>query len=432
MKKIITVAMACLIGLAIIWQELPSHSGKILIPWMLLSTALLYQPLQKGLNTLRGKPTEKIIFAIICIMLLVLPLFHLNMSEKSEAENRNLAIFPQISLKAFYEGTLTANLENYFNDRFFGRELYVKISNLYNGGMTLNKHYENSRALSGRDNWLFYKGEDSLELYQNMHLFKSNEYPVIQKNLESMKNWLEDYGIKFYVIYPPNKEDVYGDYIGRGIKKRIQPDTDRIALVVNYLKSHESGVVPIYPLEVMLEEKKRSDTFLYYKTDTHWSPYGAYIGYKALMNVIGNDFIDVDTLLSENMDFTKKVKLDNGDLAQMLDMDFTQEMQDVWYVEPRPINGWHYILKEEQLASKNNIDYRRTVNLHGKYKVIIFRDSFGINLLPYLSETFRDVSYYWTYDIDKYKDIIAREKPDFVILESVSRLAQYSLFNDRF
>lgn len=89
MKKIITVAMACLIGLAIIWQELPSHSGKILIPWMLLSTALLYQPLQKGLNTLRGKPTEKIIFAIICIMLLMLPLFHLNMSEKSEAENRN-------------------------------------------------------------------------------------------------------------------------------------------------------------------------------------------------------------------------------------------------------------------------------------------------------------------------------------------------------
>lgn len=253
--------MACLIGLAIIWQELPSHSGKILIPWMLLSTALLYQPLQKGLNTLRGKPTEKIIFAIICIMLLMLPLFHLNMSEKSEAENRNLAIFPQISLKAFYEGTLTANLENYFNDRFFGRELYVKISNLYNGGMTLNKHYENSKALSGRDNWLFYKGEDSLELYQNMHLFKSNEYPAIQKNLESMKNWLEDYGIKFYVIYPPNKEDVYGDYIGKGIKKRIQPDTDRIALVVHYLKSHESGVVPIYPLEVMLEEKTEAIHF---------------------------------------------------------------------------------------------------------------------------------------------------------------------------
>ena len=182
----------------------------------------------------------------------------------------------------------------------------------------------------------------------------------------------------------------------------------------------------------MLEEKNRSDTFLYYKTDTYWSPYGAYIGYKALMNVIGNDFIDVNTLLSENMDFTKNVKLDNGDLAQMLDMDFTLEMQDVWYVEPRPINGWHYILKEEQLASKYTIDYRRTVNPHGKYKVIIFRDSFGINLLPYLSETFRDVSYYWTYDIDKYKDIIAREKPDFVILESVSRLAQYSLFNNRF
>ena len=95
MKKIITVAMACLIGLAIIWQELPSHSGKILIPWMLLSTALLYQPLQKGLNTLRGKPTEKIIFAIICIMLLMLPLFHLNMSLKKRYQRADILRFSQ-------------------------------------------------------------------------------------------------------------------------------------------------------------------------------------------------------------------------------------------------------------------------------------------------------------------------------------------------
>lgn len=66
--------------------------------------------------------------------------------------------------------------------------------------------------------------------------------------------------------------------------------------------------------------------------------------------------------------------------------------------------------------------------------MIVFRDSFGINLLPYLAETFNDVRFYWTMDMDiaQYKDVMAQEKPDLVIFESVSRYAQYSLLNNKF
>ena len=431
-KSISAMALSCGISLLIAWKILPYHGGVILIPWVMAGTAFLYNIIKRILFILQGKSLETIVFVIACLACMVVPLTKMDTAEKSAAENRVLAKFPELSLKNFYDGTLTSHLENYFNDRFFGRELCLKIAAFYNDGMSLGTHHENVRAFSGIDNWLFYKGDNSVELYQNKLLFNDEEYPVIQQNLERKNAWLAEKGIKFYVIYLPNKEDVYSEYLGKGIKKRIRPDTDRIALLVDYLQQHNSSIMPIYPLKNLLEEKRKTDALLYYKIDTHWSPYGAYIGYEELMKSVGKDFPQLDVLTSEKMDFSQKVKLDRGDLADMLGIDMTSEMQNTWYIEPCPSDGWHYKLVEEQPMTEHNIDYRRTVNEHGKYKVLVFRDSFSTNLLPYISETFKDVQYYWTPNMSTYKNVILREKPDIVILESVSRYAQNSLFDGNF
>lgn len=431
-KSISAIVLACGISLLIAWKILPYHGGTIVIPWVMAGTALLYNVWKRILFILQGKSLEAVVFVVACLACMVLPLTKMDTADKSAAENRVLAKFPELTLKNFYDGTLTSHLENYFNDRFFGRELYLKIAAFYNDGMSSEVHHENIRAFSGIDNWLFYKGDNSIELYQNKLLFTDAEYPVIQQNLERKNAWLAEKGIKFYVLYPPNKEDVYSEYLGKGIKKRIRPETDRIGLTVDYLQQHDASIVPIYPLRNLLDEKGKTDALLYYKTDTHWSPYGAYIGYEELMKKMVKDFPQLDVLTAEKMDFSKKVKLDNGDLAGMLGIDLTSEMQNTWYIEPCPRAGWHYKLTAEQQWTENNIDYRRTVNEQGKYKVLVFRDSFTINLLPYLSETFKDVQYYWTRDMNAYKDVILREKPDIVILESVSRYAQDSLFDSNF
>lgn len=186
-------------------------------------------------------------------MLLVLPVTKINQAEKSEVENRNLASWPEISRENLLRGQLAPALEKYFEDRFFGRDILLKISYAYN--TFLKEHYENDAAWVGEDNWLFYKNEDSLRLCQNMVLFQDEEYPLIQQNLTNMHQWMTEQGIKFYMIYLPNKEDVYGEYMGHHIKKRTRPEADRFSLVVDYLQQHEAPLVPIYPLNRMLEEK---------------------------------------------------------------------------------------------------------------------------------------------------------------------------------
>lgn len=328
-------------------------------------------------------------------MLLVLPVTKINQAEKSKVENRKLASWPEISRENLFQGQLAPALEKYFEDRFFGRDILLKISYAYN--TFLKEHYENDSAWVGEDNWLFYKKEDSLRLCQNMVLFQEEEYPLIQQNLTNMHQWMTEQGIKFYMIYLPNKEDVYGEYMGHHIKKRTRPEADRFSLVVDYLQQQEAPLVPIYPLNRMLEEKKRSDALLYYKNDTHWSQYGAYIGYEALMQAICRDFPDTEVLEPAKMDFSPRIKWEDVDLARMLTLDMRQELADTWYVAPQPRQGWQYYVIEEQFLQNGKVYYQNiihphgkyyihTVNPRGRYKVIVFRDSFGINLLPYLQK----------------------------------------------
>lgn len=161
------------------------------------------------------------------------------------------------------------------------------------------------------------------------------------------------------------------------------------------------------------------------------------------MQAIGRDFPDTEVLEPAKMDFSPRIKWEDVDLARMLTLDMRQELADTWYVAPQPRQGWQYYVIEEQFLQNGKVYYQNiihpngkyyihTVNPRGRYKVIVFRDSFGINLLPYLAETFNDARFYWTRDIDQFKDVMAKEKPDLVIFESVSRYAQYSLLNNKF
>ena len=108
-------------------------------------------------------------------MLLVLPVTKINQAEKSEVENRNLASWPEISRENLFQGQLAPALEKYFEDRFFGRDILLKISYAYN--TFLKEHYENDSAWVGEDNWLFYKNEDSLRLCQNMVFSRRRNIP---------------------------------------------------------------------------------------------------------------------------------------------------------------------------------------------------------------------------------------------------------------
>ena len=52
-------------------------------------------------------------------------------------------------------------------------------------------------------------------------------------------------------------------------------------------------------------------------------------------------------------------------------------------------------------------------------RAVVFRDSFGSALIPFLSEHFSRALYLWQYNVDP--DVVLDERPDVVIQEWVGR-----------
>lgn len=95
---------------------------------------------------------------------------------------------------------------------------------------------------------MFYKGDNSIGLYQNRFLFTQDDARKAEANFQSQKEWLSRNGADFYVMVAPNKADVYGEFYKKGVMKASQKD--RVQLL-----AEQVSFPIVYPLEQLLEEK---------------------------------------------------------------------------------------------------------------------------------------------------------------------------------
>ncbi len=379
------------------------------------------------LNKLEFKKNgAKSIFAMVVFFLIGAPIILINTAEKDERENRTLAPFPDVFVDNKLSDQATSQFELWFSDRFGLRSKYIsvyeKTTRLLQSGEgdgVFQTRIENSKAFLGKDEWIFYKGENSVENYQGINLYTDEQLEIIKQKLVERNEWFEKQGIEYYIYVAPDKQRIYGDdyypdYINRAT------DNSKIKQIEKALEG--TGVKFVYSDDSLLAHK--DEDMLYYKNDTHWTDLGAMYGYIDLIETIRKDFPDVENI-STNIEFKYEDKT-VGDLTKMLN--FYNKP-----VEYPMFNGYsqfsYETVKEEGRAEI------RTINDSKKYKVIVLRDSFAISMLPYISDTFNDVQYFWREGsiinsvYDK-QDYIVQEQPDIVIEESVERLIDRIVLND--
>lgn len=351
----------------------------------------------------KEKSWDKIYYIIIFIIILLFPSIKIDDKINDFRENRKL----QEKSKLIKDGRLNLNFgketEQWLNDHFHKRRQIIKIYEKIN--KKLIGRVENNSAFMGKDKWLFYKGDNSIINFQNINLYSEKELEKIEKNLKLRKEWLNNQGIKYYIFIAPDKNKIYGEYYPSYIQKINQ--YGRAQQLKDFLKSKEIEIV--YPIAELLEKKKEG--LLYYKTDTHWNSYGAFIGYQELMKKIKKDFSNITILDMKNCMLTEK-NYNGGDLAGMLNVDL-KLYQDIMYKE----FIYDYTYKYLKNEGRNGVIVKSKKSL----KVLMFRDSFTSAMEPYISETFGDVEYIWDHNFNNYQNKIITEKPDIVIHEIVER-----------
>lgn len=225
-------------------------------------------------NILKKYPTF-FVFSILVILFTVIDIIN-SPNEFSELENRKLSQMPILSLKSYIDTSFSSDYEKYINDQFFLRDNWIDLKSRIE--YLLGKR-ENNDIIFGKENYLFKK-------------FTTFNDEMLENNLNSIITFINNYNkeVDFFII--PNSYAIYDE-----LTPRYLPLVDQLSLINSInsylsLKSNDH----INTINVAEELLKNKDDYIYYKTDHHWTSYGAYLAYLTYMDYLGLEIVDINNL----------------------------------------------------------------------------------------------------------------------------------------
>jgi hypothetical protein len=336
----------------------------------------------------------------------------------SSTEKRRLAERPALNLKPGTLAAFPSRFEAYFNDHFGYRKLFIRRYN-----RIMKKYFAKSpvpNVLIGKNNWLFYTNNNLIEDFVGIDPFTPEELETWRSNLEHKRDWLAKQGVRYLFVVIPNKQSIYPEFLPDYLQK--DHGQTRLQQLMVYLKIHSD--LPILDLTGVLTEGKKRHR-IYHLTDTHWNDLGAHIGYRAIMDQVGQWFPEA-SLTQNKIIETENILGTGGDLAGMLDMaDTMHEERPVLKIQPTTCSP--IIKRDIEDFWKIPADLVRSQLFMTKcdrsqLRAVIFRDSFFNAVVPFIAEDFNQIVYIWKpYDHSIMEKLLAQQKPQIVIEEMVER-----------
>jgi len=184
----------------------------------------------------------------------------------------------------------------------------------------------------------------------------------------------------------------------------------RLNQLLKYLREHNSPV-QIVDLRPPLLAAKAAGVRLYQKTDTHWNDRGGWIAYQAMMEAVTSRVPSAKALSISDFDLMATIR-PGMDLAGLLGLNDYYSEQSLDLRPKIPLR-----LPRVQQNDVTPI----TVNSRAgsQPRIVMFRDSFFTNVLPWVAESFGRGVYLWNDDFDT--KLIDAEHPDIVIQQWAQR-----------
>lgn len=341
----------------------------------------------------KGKLIYCILFFAIC---LCPSLGMLVTKQETSSENRQLSEFPSPKTE---EGKINvewlSQAGDYFQEHFAFRNELVTGNALLHGRLL-----ETSTAdgvIQGKNGWLYYK--DSLDDYLGQDLLSDRSLFNIAHMLSMTQQALEEKGVNFLFTIAPNKNSLYGDNMPYYDKLKVSGQTNRENLE-DWLKTEKVAYADLY--QALMEE----DEVLYHARDSHWNNKGAALAADVLMDALGKDH---DSYEGESYTVRR---------------DYTGDLDTMLYPLASTADDEIYYDKETTYATveeiQSNFDPRiTTVNPVKEGSLVMYRDSFGNALLPYMADAYANA--YFSRGIPYQLMDVETHSADTVIIERAER-----------
>ncbi|MDQ1243993.1 MAG: hypothetical protein QG567_186 [Campylobacterota bacterium] len=262
------------------------------------------------------------------------------------------------------------------------------------------------KVLVGKENYLFLHNDTNNVIEQITGRLKTGplfgyRYKIL---LEMRESYLKSRGVDYYYMVAPNKECVYSELLPDKVELSSLRPVEKI--ITELKKSSFKNF--LYPLEILIEAKKRNIVYSY--GDTHWTKYGAFVAYRTLMKLLSENH---NVRIIDEREVIFSIAHTQGDLISKLDK--MQKDQSLRVDIDNP---------------KSRLAYDNKVVGTGSYQeysqedsslptALLFRDSFANAMIPFLAESFSKLVVVHQPNIDF--TLVDALSPDVVITLQVER-----------
>ncbi len=329
----------------------------------------------------------------------------------SEEENRSLRTFPKFTWERLLDGSFSSDINEYFADQFPARDSLVGIKGVTE---TLLLKGENNGVLLGDDGQLAVRLFDAyksrLERTPDMDYYYTDNVSVA---VDALNTFAKSSAVPVTTMFPPRTVDVASSAFG-------YPPEISDALETQLAESVVPEAGYLADLRTQMESRYAAGEYVYFRTDHHWTTYGAYIAYVCLMldwdmkdDIIPPESFTVETV--ENFYGTTwsraGYKFVKPDTLEIWSPGNEDEFTTTCYAEKqikgedgkptkikeatKTFSGWlnrDYLAKKDKYAAfLDGTHNEQTVFKNGgtdRPRLLIAKDSFANTMVPFLAQHF--------------------------------------------
>ncbi len=270
--------------------------------------------------------------------------------------------------------------------------------------VSLDVRQANFSCLEGQDGWLFINDIDSImEKHQGELTLSASDLERWRLILELREAWIEKNGGHYRFALSPNKVSIYGEHL-----PAVRASSRRPWTLLSKFLSRNSSFQIIDPTAVLKRTKKSKD--VYFKTDEHWNDYGAWLAYRQIMASLPEEF---QVRVVEEADLAQRKRSFIGGLAAILPDPPSEEL-----VRYDVVNPTSTMVFENKMKGRGKVQVFENAR-RDLPRAVMFRDSFGSFMLPFLAESFARLVVVSSRGM--MFDLVELEMPDVVLTQMVER-----------
>lgn len=322
-----------------------------------------------------SKTAQRVTAVVFCVFLAGFGLLHIILPDRtfSPVENRTLVQRPAFSWAALADGSYTAGLEEYLEDQFPLRD----------GWMGLKTRYE----------YLLGKREfHGVYLCGGALIHKIEDDSRGERNIEYLQTLTELTELPVYVGLIPTAAEVWKERLPAGSENFDQ------AAYLKQVRESVPGAVWVDIAKVLGDHREEP---IFYRTDHHWTSLGAYYGYCALMEALGEPPAPLGESGTVSDGFYGTLYSVSG--VHWLEPDTIERyvFDEDTVVEDVHGGGTHGLYVDSFLGEKDQyasflggnapLYIVRNPNAAADRKLLVVRDSYSDSLAPFLSRYFSEI-----------------------------------------